>query len=65
MQFIGQRFLWLPTTITKTRFAHGWWTNDGQRISKSLGNAIDPNHLSTIYGLDQTRYFVARGAVWE
>ncbi|MDX2082892.1 MAG: methionine--tRNA ligase [Rickettsiales bacterium] len=24
-------------------FAHGWWTNSGQKISKSLGNVIDPN----------------------
>ncbi|MFM7557623.1 MAG: methionine--tRNA ligase [Alphaproteobacteria bacterium] len=24
-------------------FAHGWWTNDGQKISKSLGNVIDPH----------------------
>jgi methionyl-tRNA synthetase len=25
--------------------AHGWWTNEGQKISKSLGNVIDPNEL--------------------
>lgn len=41
-------------------FAHGWWTNEGHKISKSLGNAIDPNHLADIYGLDQTRYFLMR-----
>ena len=41
-------------------YAHGWWTNDGQKISKSLGNAIDPNHLAATYGLDQTRYFLMR-----
>ena len=27
----------------KRVFAHGWWTNEGQKISKSLGNVIDPN----------------------
>ena len=46
--------------LPKRIYAHGWWTNDGQKISKSLGNAIDPNHLAATYGLDQTRYFLLR-----
>jgi len=41
-------------------FAHGWWTNEGQKISKSLGNVIDPYELIKTYGLDQTRYFMLR-----
>jgi methionyl-tRNA synthetase len=41
-------------------FAHGWWTNEGQKISKSLGNVIDPVQLIETYGLDQTRYFLLR-----
>jgi methionyl-tRNA synthetase len=41
-------------------FAHGWWTNEGQKISKSLGNVIDPYELIQTYGLDQTRYFLMR-----
>ncbi|MEM7023085.1 MAG: methionine--tRNA ligase, partial [Pseudomonadota bacterium] len=41
-------------------FAHGWWTNEGQKISKSLGNVIDPIQLIDTYGLDQTRYFLLR-----
>ncbi len=41
-------------------FAHGWWTNEGQKISKSLGNVIDPFELIDKYGLDQTRYFLLR-----
>jgi methionyl-tRNA synthetase len=41
-------------------FAHGWWTNEGQKISKSLGNVIDPLQLIEEYGLDQTRYFLLR-----
>ena len=41
-------------------FAHGWWTNEGQKISKSLGNVIDPHELIERYGLDQTRYFMLR-----
>jgi len=41
-------------------FAHGWWTVEGQKISKSLGNVIDPIELIETYGLDQTRYFLLR-----
>jgi methionyl-tRNA synthetase len=41
-------------------FAHGWWTNEGQKISKSLGNVIDPVALVEEYGLDPVRYFLLR-----
>lgn len=41
-------------------FAHGWWTNEGQKISKSLGNVIDPFRLIADYGLDPVRYFLLR-----
>ena len=41
-------------------FAHGWWTNEGQKISKSVGNIIDPLTLIEKYGLDPVRYFLAR-----
>ena len=44
----------------KRVFAHGWWTNEGQKISKSVGNVIDPMELIRTYGLDQTRYFLMR-----
>ncbi len=44
----------------KRVFAHGWWTNEGQKISKSLGNVISPYDLVDRYGLDQTRYFLLR-----
>ena len=40
--------------------AHGWWTNEGQKISKSLGNVIDPKELIDEYGLDSVRYFLFR-----
>ena len=40
--------------------AHGWWTNEGQKISKSIGNVIDPKELIDIYGLDAVRYFLFR-----
>ena len=41
-------------------FAHGWWTNEGHKISKSLGNVIDPRRLVEHYGLDAVRYFMMR-----
>ncbi|WP_282608301.1 methionine--tRNA ligase [Pelagibius sp. Alg239-R121] len=44
----------------KRVFAHGWWTNEGQKISKSLGNVIDPLQLVETYGLDPVRYFLLR-----
>ncbi|AMW35199.1 methionine--tRNA ligase [Haematospirillum jordaniae] len=46
--------------LPKRVFAHGWWTNEGQKISKSLGNVIDPYELVGTFGLDQTRYFLLR-----
>jgi methionyl-tRNA synthetase len=41
-------------------FAHGWWTNEGQKMSKSLGNALEPHAMVAKYGLDQVRYFLLR-----
>ncbi|WP_419897027.1 methionine--tRNA ligase [Roseomonas sp. USHLN139] len=41
-------------------FAHGWWTNEGQKISKSLGNVIDPLALIDEFGLDPVRFFLLR-----
>ncbi len=44
--------------LPKKVFAHGFFTIDGQRIGKSLGNAIDPVELSRQYGRDSLRYFL-------
>ena len=46
--------------LPKKIFAHGWWTNEGNKISKSLGNVIDPFDLVDKYGVDQIRYFLMR-----
>ena len=46
--------------LPKKIFAHGWWTNEGNKISKSLGNVIDPFELVEQYGVDQIRYFLMR-----
>ena len=40
--------------------AHGWWTRDGQKMSKSKGNVIDPKDVANAYGLDAFRYFMLR-----
>ena len=44
----------------KRIFAHGWWTNEGKKISKSLGNVINPKEVIEKYGLDTLRYFLLR-----
>ena len=46
--------------LPKKIFAHGWWTNEGQKISKSLGNVINPFEIVDKYGVDQVRYFMMR-----
>jgi methionyl-tRNA synthetase len=46
----------LPENI----FAHGWWTVDGKKMSKSVGNVIDPNAMIEKYGVDAFRYFLFR-----
>jgi methionyl-tRNA synthetase len=41
-------------------FGHGWWTARGEKMSKSVGNAIDGVALVHTYGLDPLRFFVLR-----
>ena len=41
-------------------FAHGWWTNEGRKMSKSLGNVVDPTTLVDRFGADPLRYFLLR-----
>jgi len=40
--------------------AHGWWTRDGEKMSKSKGNVVDPKEIADAYGLDAFRYFLLR-----
>jgi len=44
--------------LPKTIFAHGFFTIDGQKMSKTIGNVIDPNDLVKKYGADATRYLI-------
>ncbi len=46
----------LPSTV----FAHGFWTVEGRKMSKSLRNVVDPNFLIDEYGREVVRYFLLR-----
>jgi methionyl-tRNA synthetase len=46
--------------LPKKIVAHGWWTNEGQKISKSVGNVIDPVALTEEFSIDYLRYFLMR-----
>ncbi len=46
--------------LPKQIIAHGWWTVEGEKMSKSLGNVIAPRDLVADYGLDQVRYFLLK-----
>lgn len=50
----------LDMPLPQNIFAHGWWTVDGRKMSKSLGNVIDPNLIVEKYGIDAFRYFLFR-----
>lgn len=69
---IGKDIVWHHTVIwgsillavglglPKSVFVHGFITADGQKISKSLGNIIDPIELVKKYGADPVRYYLLR-----
>lgn len=46
--------------LPKKIFAHGWWTVEGTKMSKSLMNVVEPNHLIDEFGADPLRYFLLR-----
>ncbi|BDF77783.1 methionine--tRNA ligase [Pyramidobacter piscolens] len=41
-------------------YSHGWWTRDGEKMSKSKGNVVDPHEMVGLYGSDVFRYFLLR-----
>ncbi len=46
--------------LPKKVFAHGFFTIDGQKMGKSLGNVIDPGVIAKKYGIDVLRYYLSR-----
>ncbi|MGR3218990.1 MAG: methionine--tRNA ligase [Candidatus Anammoxibacter sp.] len=72
MHIIGKEILWfhgviwpallksLEIDLPLQIYTHGWWTIDGQKMSKSFGNAIDPITITDKYGVDAFRYFMLR-----
>ena len=48
----------LPDSIV----AHGWWTSEGEKMSKSKGNVVDPYNEIKKYGVDAFRYYLLREA---
>src|SRR5262249_56177448 len=46
--------------VPKRVYAHGFLFNRGEKMSKSVGNVVDPFNLADQYGVDQMRYFFLR-----
>jgi methionyl-tRNA synthetase len=77
VHLIGKEIMWFHTVYWPAMlfalgleapgqvFAHVWWTSDGKKMSKSLGNFIDLAKLRDCigkYGLDSLRYYLLRAA---
>jgi methionyl-tRNA synthetase len=50
----------LDLELPKHIAAHGWWTRDGEKMSKSKGNVISPKEVADAYGVENLRYFMLR-----
>lgn len=74
LHIIGKEINWFHSVIwpamlfsvgivpPKRVFVHGWLLVEGQKISKSLGNAIDPLEISRKYSVDSLRYYLLKDA---
>jgi methionyl-tRNA synthetase len=72
VHIVGKDIIWFHCVIwpcmllaagmapPKKIFAHGWWTIDGEKISKSAGTVVHPRDVVEKYGHDQFRYFMLR-----
>ena len=49
--------------LPKSIFAHGWWLSDQTKMSKSLGNVVDPLDLIDSYGVDPIRFYLMKEMV--
>lgn len=50
----------LDLPLPKHVAAHGWWTRNGAKMSKSKGNVINPQEVADAYGVEPFRYFMMR-----
>ncbi len=50
----------LELPLPKHIAAHGWWTRDGEKMSKSKGNVVNPKEVADAYGVENLRYFMLR-----
>jgi methionyl-tRNA synthetase len=76
VHLIGKDIIWFHTVywpamlmsagieLPKKVFAHGWWTFDKEKISKSHGKVINVDELISIAGVDSARYFLLRNTVF-
>jgi methionyl-tRNA synthetase len=78
IHIVGKEIVWFHSVIwpamlmsadlplPKRVIAHGWWTVDGKKMSKSIGNVVDPMEMSDKYGVDSFRYFLIKEKpIWE
>jgi methionyl-tRNA synthetase len=79
LHLIGKDILWfhavywpcmlmaLEIPLPRTVFAHGWWTSEGKKMSKSLGNFISREQIAEIceeYSVDVFRYYLLRAVTF-
>ena len=76
VHLIGKDILWFHTVywpaflfsagikLPKKVFAHGWWTFDKEKISKSRGKVLNVDELIAIAGVDSARYFLLRNTAF-
>lgn len=50
----------LDLPLPKRIFTHGWWLIEGAKMSKSIGNVVNPKDIADTYGLEILRYFLLR-----
>lgn len=72
LHLLGKEILWFHTVIwqamllsaeielPRKTYTHSFYMIDGQKMSKSLGNVISPQQLIDLFGVDGTRYLIAR-----
>ncbi len=72
LHLVGKEINWFHSVIwpalllsaglepPKKVFSHGWWTVDGRKMSKSLGNFVNPLEMAGKYSVDALRYFLVR-----